>query len=155
MPQAERRSEPASIVTTVRDRLRLALKETDTPYPCRYAFLVHPRRREGEEGFGVITLAGESLPLSVRMLAALEQVPSLIDGLSPVILAPAEPIDWTVPGGPGTTWNEVLPVHRIAVWHGHRRDRAEIQTTGTFLAAGRKGPQLVVFCQSRPEGWPA
>jgi len=155
MAQAERRSDSTGVVATVRDRLRTALKETDTPFPCGYAFLIHPRRRAGEEGFGVITLSGESLPLSVRMLAALEEVPTLIDGVSPIVLAPAEPFDWTAPQEPGTPWSEVLPVHRIAVWHGHRPERLTMQSTGTYLAAGSHGPQLVVFCQTRPQGWPA
>lgn len=155
MAQLERRTDQTGIVTTVRDRLRTALRETETPIPCSYAFLIHPRRRAGEEGFGVITLAGESLPLSVRMLAALETVPSLIDGMSPIVLAPAEPFDWTAPAEPGDSWREVLPVHRIAIWHGYRAERVGIQATGTYLAAGHHGPQLVVFCQSRPEGWPA
>lgn len=155
MAQAERRTDTTGVVTTVRDRLRVALRETTTPFPCSYAFLIHPRRREGEDGFGVITLAGESLPLSVRMLAALERIPSLIDGLSPVTLAPAEPFDWTAPRDPGTSWNEVLPVNRIAVWHGPRSERISTHATGTYLAASHRTPQLVVFCQTRPEGWPA
>ena len=155
MGEERRTRSDEGVVATVRDRLVSALRTATTPFPCGYAFLIHPRRREGEDGFGVITLAGESLPLSVRMLAALERVPSLIDGLSPVTLAPAEPFDWTAPRDPGTSWNEVLPVNRIAVWHGPRTERVSIHATGTYLAASARSPQLVVFCQSRPEGWPA
>lgn len=157
MPESERRSHATGgIVTTVRDRLRTALDSTPARFPCSYAFLIHPRRREGEHGFGVITLAGESLPLSVAMLAALERVQTLLDGLSPVVLGPAEPFDWSAPRQPGTTWNEILPVTRIALWHGESREaNSAMRSTGTFMVAGQQGPQMVVFCASRPEGWPA
>ena len=157
MAESERRSPAAGgIVTTVRDRLHAALEGTPTPFPCSYAFLIHARRREGEHGFGVVTLAGESLPLSVAMLSSLERTASLIDGLSPVVLGPAEPFDWSAPKAAGASWNEILPVTRIALWYGQQRaDVAAQRATGTFLVAGQHGPQLVVFCGTRPEGWPA
>lgn len=143
------------IVTTVRDRLRTALEGTPAPFACNYAFLVHPRRRLGEHGFGVITLAGESLPLSVTMLEALESVPTLVDGLTPVTMGPAEPVDWKAPREVGTSWQEILPVTRVALWYGEHRPGMALRSTGNILVAGQAGPQLVVFCATRPEGWPA
>lgn len=142
-------------VATVRDRLQAVLRDAATPFPCGYALLIHPRRRLGEHGFGVITLAGESLPLSVSLLRALGQVPTLIDGLTPVTLGPAEPMDWTVPG---TTdpWEEVLPVNRIALWPGAPRSLdTALRSFENVLVAGQGGPQLVVLAATRPEGWPA
>jgi hypothetical protein len=90
------------------------------------------------------------------MLSSLERTASLIDGSSPVVLGPAEPFDWSAPKAVGASWNEILPVTRIALWHGQQRaDAATQRSTGTFLIAGQHGPQLVVFCAARPEGWPA
>ena len=155
--QNERRTQTGQgVVPTVRDRLRTALEGTPTPFPCTYAFLIHPRRRLGEHGFGVITLAGESLPLSVEMLATLEGVPSLVEGLTPVTLGPAEPLDWKAPREQGTSWQEILPVTRVALWYGEQRlHRVAMRSTGNILVAGHSGPQVVVFCATRPEGWPA
>ena len=153
----ERRAQTGrGVVISVRDRLRTALEGAPTPIACSYAFLMHPRRRLGEHGFGVITLAGESLPLSVEMLGALERVPSLVDGLTPVTLGPAEPLDWKAPREAGTPWQEILPVTRVALWYGdHRQASRPIRSTGSILVAWQSGPQLVVFCATRPEGWPA
>jgi hypothetical protein len=156
--QNERRTQTGQgVVPTVRDRLRAALEGTPTPFPCSYAFLIHPRRRLGEHGFGVITLAGESLPLSVEMLAAIERVPSLVEGLTPVTLGPAEPLDWKAPREAGTSWQEILPVTRLAMWYGdqQRLPGLAMRSTGNILVAGHTGPQVVVFCATRPEGWPA
>jgi hypothetical protein len=153
----ERRTQAGqSVVTTVRDRLRAVLEGAPVPFGCAYAFLIHPRRRLGEHGFGVITLEGESLPLSVEMLISLERVPSLVDGLTPVTLGPAEPLDWKAPREAGASWQEILPVTRVALWYGdHRQASRPIRATGSILAAGLTGPQLVVLCATRPEGWPA
>jgi hypothetical protein len=156
MGEERRTRSDEGVVATVRDRLLSALRTATTPFPCGYAFLIHPRRREGEDGFGVITLHGESLPLSVAMLRTLQETPSLIDGLSPAVLGPAEPMDIAAAAERGTTWNEVLPVHQIALWPGHHAaEAASARATGSFLVAGHTGPQLVIFCAHRPEGWPA
>src|SRR6187399_2848943 len=94
-------------VPAVSQRLQKLLAEVPTPFPCRYACHIHPRRRQGEKGFGVITLAGESLPLSVDMLASLRQVPTLFEGQAPVVVGPADSEDSVVREG---TWTVPLPV---------------------------------------------
>lgn len=154
----ERRQQVAAggTVTTVRDRLQDLVRDAATPFPCGYAVLIHPRRRLGEHGFGVITSSGESLPLSVAMLAALSQVPALLDGVTPVTLGPAEPLDWTAPERGAFPLPEVLPVSRLALWPGSPRvSGTSMIGLGNVLKADAFGPQLVLLLASRPEGWPA
>lgn len=154
----ERRHQVAAggTVTTVRDRLQDLVRDAATPFPCGYALLIHPRRRLGEHGFGVITLSGESLPLSVPMLVALSQVPALLDGLTPVTLGPAEPLDWTAPAAGSVPLSEVLPVSRLALWHGAPRSPGtSLLGLGNVLSADALGPQLVLLLAARPDGWPA
>lgn len=156
MQQDRRALATPGIVTTVRDRLRAALEATATAFPCAYACMIHPRRRLGEHGFGVITLAGESLPLSVTMLAALSEVPALLDGVTPISLGPAEPLDWTAPAAGSVPLSEVLPVSRLALWHGAPRSPGtSLLGLGNVLSADALGPQLVLLLAARPDGWPA
>ena len=85
-PSPRNRRTPTSegVVVLVRDHLRTVLARTATPFPCRYACLIHPRCRQGERGFGVITLAGESLALTVALLESLRRMPTLLEGTDPV-----------------------------------------------------------------------
>lgn len=155
MRQDRRAVVSGGVVPSVRDRLRAVLGATPTTFPCGYACLIHPRRRLGEHGFGVITLGGESLPLSVAMLAALSHVPALLDGMTPITLGPAEPLDWTVPDRDGLALPEVLPVSRLAFWHGApRAPGTSLLGLGNVLTAEALGPQLVLLLATRPDGWP-
>lgn len=149
---AERRvNSPDGLVLVVRDHLRKRLVITPTPYPCHYACFIHPRRREGERGFGVITLSGESLPLSVTMLESLRRMPTLLDGTASVVVGPVDEEEAVVPARPGEAWQELLPVSRLVVRRGVGGARDD---TGTALTATTEGPQLTLLCAERPVGWP-
>ena len=145
------------LVPMVARRLRRLLAEVPTPFPCRYACLIHPRRRQGEQGFGVITLAGESLPLTVAMLSTLRKVPTLFEGRAPVIVGPAEAADALI-AAPEGAWSVPLPVTRFAMrllpdeepgLPTPARPEADQIVTPT-----PEGPQLTLLCASRPGGWP-
>ena len=57
----------------------------------------------------MITLAGESLPLSVEMLGSLEQVATLFEGRALVEIRPTDPADVMIPSGEGS-WSGPQPV---------------------------------------------
>lgn len=156
-PARDRRSQDG-MVTTVRDHLRNLLNTLSTPFPCRYACFIHPRRRVGEHGFGTITLAGESLPLTVTLLESLRRMPTLLEGTDPVVIGAADEEDALVPGTPRADWQEPLPVTRVMLWHGVEASASPAvlrQRTGVMLTPKATGPQLILLCAERPVGWPA
>ena len=81
-----RASSQDGMVIAVRDHLKNLLASIPTPFPCHFACFIHPRRRTGEHGFGAITLAGESLPLTVILLESLRRMPTLLEGTDPVVI---------------------------------------------------------------------
>jgi hypothetical protein len=146
------------VVVVVRDHLQALLEKISTPFPCRYACFIHPRRRAGEHGFGTITLAGESLPLTVVMLESLRRMPTLLEGTDPVVLGAADEEDALVPGNARGEWVEPLPVNRLMLWHGVEAGagaRTLRNRTGIMLTPKAAGPQLTLLCAERPVGWPA
>ena len=156
----ERRLSSGGFAPAVAHRLRQLLEQLPTPFPCKYACFIHPRRRSGEEGFGVITLAGESLPLSVEMLASLRQVPTLLEGRAPVVVGPADPADVMIPGEMGH-WSGPQPVPRFlmrllpVVDESGQPEGGEANPTDQVMGADNGWPQVTLLCLSRPAGWPA
>lgn len=155
-PSPRNRRTPTSegVVVLVRDHLRTVLARTATPFPCRYACLIHPRCRQGERGFGVITLAGESLALTVALLESLRRMPTLLEGTDPVVLAAADDEDTLVLGPDGP---ETAPVDRIMLWHGvaaGTSPRELRNRTGVTLRPTTAGPRLTLLAAERPVGWP-
>jgi hypothetical protein len=145
------------IVVVVRDHLQNLLGQSKTAFPCRFACLIHPRRRAGEHGFGVITASGESLPLTVTLLESLRRMPTLLEGTDPVVLGAADEEDALVPGNSQEEWQEPLPVNRIMLWHGvaaGTSSSALKNRTGIMLTPKAAGPQLTLLCAERPVGWP-
>jgi hypothetical protein len=145
-------------VPAVSQRLQKLLAEVPTPFPCRYACHIHPRRRLGEQGFGVITLAGESLPLSVSLLADLRQVPTLFEGRAPVVVGPADAEDTIVRAEEGS-WSVQLPVSRFLMRLLPTSDEdadetAETEGTDQLVTPTHDGPEINLLCATKPAGWP-
>ena len=158
-PSYFNRRSPAQdgMVIAVRDHLKTLLANIPTPFPCHFACFIHPRRRAGEHGFGTITLAGESLPLTVTLLESLRRMPTLLEGTDPVVVGAADEEDALVPGSPRAEWHEPLPVTRIMLWHGvdHGGGGSGLKNrTGIMLTPKAAGPQLILLCAERPVGWP-
>ena len=156
----DKRSTEGGYAPAIAHKLRQALEHLPTPFPCKYACFVHPRRRSGEQGFGVITLAGESLPLSVEMLASLRQVPTLLEGRAPVVIGPADPEDVMVPYSEGK-WQGPQPVPRFLmktlpiVEENEWGPGAQTGPTDQIMKADEGFLQMTLLCATRPAGWPA
>jgi hypothetical protein len=156
-PNNRRSGTQDGVVLAVRDHLHALLAKAATPFPCHYACFIHPRRRAGEQGFGVITLAGESLPLTVTLLDALSEVPTLLDGTTVVSLTPADDEDKDAPAEKGEGWREMLPIGRFMLWSARGatdRLHAFFDQRGEVVKAGSEGPQYTLLCADRPDGWP-
>ncbi len=145
------------LAPAVSRRLRRLLAEVPTIFPCLYACLIHPRRRAGEQGFGVITLSGESLPLSVAMLATLRKVPTLLEGRAPVVVGPAEAKDSLIQAADGH-WSVPLPVAQLTMrllpMDDSDEETAEPEGTDQVVTPSNDGPQITLLCATRPGGWP-
>jgi hypothetical protein len=155
----ERRTSEGTYAPAIAHKLRQALDHLPTSFPCTYACFIHPRRRSGEQGFGVITLAGESLPLSVEMLASLRHVPTLLEGRAPVVIGPADPEDvmvtneghWHGPQPVPRFLMKLLPIVEENEWGG----MTPSSPTDQVMRADEGFLQLTLLCASRPAGWPA
>jgi len=156
-PPDRRSASDDNHVPAVSRRLRQLLAEMPTPFPCHYACFIHPRRRQGERGFGVITLAGESLPLTVTMLEGLREVATLFEGRGPVIVGPAQARDTVIPSDDGE-WGVPLPVNRFAMRVLPIEDPDDPTSSEPgdeqTVTPTAEGPQLTLLCAKRPEGWP-
>jgi hypothetical protein len=149
----ERRSESADgSAPAVGQRLRRLLADLPTPFPCGYACFIHARRRQGEHGFGVITLSGESLPLTVAMLQSLRRVPTLFEGRTRVVIGPGDQEESLIPAAHGASWAVPLPVARLSMRMGI--DDAPGWGPEEVLTPTADGPQLTLLCAGRPAGWP-
>lgn len=158
-PNPDRRSAlPTGLAHATSRRLQRLLADVPTPFTCKYACMIHPRRRVGEHGFGVITLSGESLPLTVEMLASLRHVRTLYEGRAPVVVGPAQMTDSVIPSDDGE-WAVPLPVARLAM-RMLPEEPPDDQTgslggTEQIVTPSAEGPQLTLLCAQRPAGWPA
>jgi hypothetical protein len=159
LPPFERREpSPDGLVLAVRSHLNALLTGSKPPFTCRYACFIHPRRRRGERGFGVVTVGGESLPLTVTMLESLQKVPTLLEGLHRAMLGPMDREDAVTPADLPARFSEILPVNKLMLWQGVGPDEDHpdfLRHTGVTLTPTAAGPQLTLLCADRPEGWPA
>jgi hypothetical protein len=150
----DRRSESTDgSAPAVGSRLRRLLADLPTPFPCDYACFIHARRRQGEHGFGVITVTGESLPLTVAMLRSLRRVPTLFEGRTRVVIGPGDQEESMIPAPDGAGWGVQLPVAHLSMRMGI--EDAPGWGPEQVLTPTAEGPQLTLLCEGRPAGWPA
>jgi hypothetical protein len=156
---------PDGLVSQVREQLGVMLREAwAAGVPCRYGAFIHPRRRFGEDGFGVITLRGESLLLTRELLSALASLPAWLPKGRPVTVGP-DPADTGLEPAPGEgnaaaagTWTAAPAVRRIRV---DARDAGAPlgETSDTEPVPGLVDSEserraVTVLTETRPSGWP-
>ena len=158
------------LVHAVRGMLDAAVAQARAAtLPWNYAALLHARRRLGERGFGVITLRGESLPLTRGLLAGLEAGPIWVPGAGFV----------AVEGATTTDQGEESPIEQLVLQAAdpHPMPPGLAQTLAASEAASREpgtAPEeppalelpatlhaatvtrtLILLSEARPRGWPA
>ena len=78
---------PYHTIAFSQQKLRAALRRAAGQDPAfTYGFVVHSRRQSEQPTLGLITLQGESLPLSERLLAALDGAPLWLFGHARITL---------------------------------------------------------------------
>jgi hypothetical protein len=154
---------PDGLVTQVREQLGVSLREAwAAGVPCRYAVFIHPRRRFGEDGFGIITLRGESLLLTRDLLMNLVDVPAWLPKGRPVAVIPdqseAAPEPTAQQGGSpaGGTWTAAPAVRRIRVEARQAGDdtRDEGEPAPGLMDSETERRAVAILTASRPVGWP-
>lgn len=167
----ERRSAGSDgLVHAVRGILDAAVAQARAAtLPWNYAALLHARRRLGERGFGVITLRGESLPLTRALLTGLAAGPIWVPTAGFV----------AVEGATTTDEGEDSPIEQLVLRaaDSHPMPPALAQALAASDAAGRDpgsereepglldlpatlhaatvNRTLVLLSEARPRGWPA
>jgi hypothetical protein len=158
------------LVHAVRGMLDAAVAQARAAtLPWNYAALLHARRRLGERGFGVITLRGESLPLTPALLAGLEAgpiwVPSAgfvaVEGATTTDQGDESPIEQLVlraadphPMPPGLA--QTLAASEAASREpGVAHEEPPPLDLPATLHAATVTRTLILLSEARPRGWPA
>jgi hypothetical protein len=167
----ERRSVgPDGVVHAVRGMLDAAVAQARAAtLPWNYAALLHPRRRLAERGFGVITLRGESLPLTAALLGGLAAGPIWVPAAGFVLVEAAtttgEAIDSPVeqlvlraaPDGapipPGLA-RALAASEAAARENGTPPDEPPRLELPATLRAATATRTLILLAEARPRGWP-
>ncbi len=85
---------PYHTIAFSQQKLRAALRRTAGQEPgFGYGFVVHSRRQGERPTLGLITLHGESLALSERLLKAAGNVPLWLFGHARITLGAGQPVD--------------------------------------------------------------
>lgn len=158
------------LVHAVRAMLDAAVAQAQAAtLPWNYAALLHPRRRVGERGFGVITLRGESLPLTPALLSGLSAGPIWVPAVGFVLVEAAttaggeeSPVEQLVlraaehgaPIPPGLA--QALAASEAATReNGAPPDEPPPLTLPATLHAATAVRTLILLAKVRPRGWPA
>ncbi|HEY8106541.1 MAG TPA: hypothetical protein VIE46_10555 [Gemmatimonadales bacterium] len=159
------------LVHAVRGMLEAAVAQAQAAtLPWTYAALLHPRRRVGERGFGVITLRGESLPLTPALLSGLSAGPIWVPAVGFVLVEAGlsageggeSPVEHLVlraaedgaPIPPGLA--QALAASEAATReNGAPPDEPPPLTLPATLDAATAVRTLILLAKARPRGWPA
>jgi hypothetical protein len=161
---------PDGLVHAVRGMLDAAVAQARAAsLPWNYAALLHARRRLGERGFGVITLRGESLPLTRALLGGLAAGPIWVPGAGFVAVEGAtttdegeeSPIDQLVLSAadalpmPPALAQALAASEAASREPGADRDEPPVLELPATLHAATATRTLILLSEARPQGWPA
>ncbi len=147
-----------NIVETVQEKLRQVIASAASEgHEYRFGFLLHRREDFGQMQFGLITLGGESLPLTHRMLNALHDVVCWVYGEVPANLETSDKDRHAVhvddEGRPVDALARTLTV-TLLTEEGKAPDSfALCPSQGTLTPDGLTEP-LLLLTATRPHGWP-
>ncbi|HTK41122.1 MAG TPA: hypothetical protein VL287_05975 [Gemmatimonadales bacterium] len=166
----ERRSVgPDGIVHAVRGLLEAAVQQARAAsLPWNYAALLHARRRMGEKGFGVITMRGESLPLTRALVNGLEAVPIwlpatgfvAVEGATTTDESDDAPVDQLVLRAADPMPMPPQIAQALAASEAASREpgadpnEPPILELPTVLHSATVTRTLVLLSEARPHGWP-
>jgi hypothetical protein len=147
-----------NIVETVQEKLRQVMAGAASEgQEYGYGFLLHRREDFGQLQFGLITLGGESMPLTHRLLNALQGVACWVYGEVPAGIETADRDRHAVhvddEGHPTDAMARTLMVTLLTPDGSHPDDLAVCPAQGTMTPVTLTEP-LLLLTATRPVGWP-
>ncbi len=147
---------PYHTIAFSQQKLRAALRRSagqDPPF--NYGFVVHSRRHNERPTLGLITLQGESLALSERLLKSLEGLPLWLFGHARITLNPGAVI---VGAGGGKAPAAELPLAsllmHIATFDTTTGVTQHLVQVEAVVKAETLVQPLLVLAHGRPPAWP-
>ena len=146
---------PYHTIAFSQQKLRAALRRTAGQDPAfGYGFVVHSRRHNDRPTLGLITLQGESLALSERLLKAVDGVPLWLFGHARITFTPgtvAEPGE----GRPRMADRPLASlVMQIATFDTSAGVTQHLVQVEALVKAETLVQPLLVLTHERPAAWP-
>jgi len=147
---------PYHTIAFSQQKLRAAIRRAAGQDPAfGYGFVVHSRRYSARPTLGLITLNGESLELSERLLKSLEGSPLWLFGHARITLAAGTT---TEGAGTGEGEGEVTPLSsllmHIATFDASSGVTQHLVQVEAQVRAETLVQPLLVLTHARPEAWP-
>ena len=147
---------PYHTIAFSQQKLRAALRRSAGQEPAfAYGFVVHTRRQNDRPMLGLITLQGESLPLSERLLKAVDGVPLWLFGHARISLTAGSVVE----GSKGSKVAEAdrplaSLVMQIATFDTAAGITQNLVQVEALVKAETLVQPLLVLTHERPAAWP-
>jgi hypothetical protein len=145
---------PFHTVAFAQQKLRSAVRRASSQHQnLRYGFVIHARRRGARNALGVITLSGESLALTPRLLEGLDGRSLRLFGTAPIQLSAGTTIgsDLELRAKADLALASVM-MHVDGVSDAAAQGHV-VEVEAAVMADALAQP-LVVLMPERPESWP-
>jgi hypothetical protein len=148
---------PYHTIAFSQQKLRAALRRASGQEPAfNYGFVVHSRRHNERPTLGLITLHGESLPLSERLLKSVDDVALWLFGHARINLGAGNTVD-IAEGSKAQRADRPLAslVMQIATFDTSPGVTQHLVQVEALVKAETLVQPLLVLTQERPGAWPA
>jgi len=148
---------PFRTISLGQQRLRATITRTpESTARFGYGVLLHVRKERTRITLGLITLAGESLPLTPRLLASITDVTLLLAGQTRVTLGLLDPGQLAEPDrGIDTLLMQVIPeAIESSSTDGNSESGEVLAGVEALVCAQTLLQPIVLLLPSRPRGWP-
>jgi hypothetical protein len=146
---------PYHTIAFSQQKLRAALRRTAGQEPgFAYGFVVHSRRQNDRPSLGLITLQGESLALSERLLKAVDGVPLWLFGHARITFTAGsviEPAQGKTPQADRPLSSLVMQIATFDTSAGITQNLVQVEA---LVKAETLVQPLLVLTQERPGPWP-
>ena len=146
---------PYHTIAFSQQKLRAALRRTAGQDPAfGYGFVVHSRRHNDRPTLGLITLQGESLALSERLLKAVDGVPLWLFGHARITFTPgtvAAPVEGKAKQADRPLASLVMQIATFDTSAGVTQHLVQVEA---LVKAETLVQPLLVLTHERPGAWP-
>jgi hypothetical protein len=147
---------PYHTIAFSQQKLRAALRRTAGQEPgFAYGFVVHSRRHNERPTLGVITLQGESLPLTEQLLKGLDGMALWLFGHARITFGAGEPATASETDVPGTVLRPLQSlVMHISTFDTSAGVTQHLVQVEALVKAETLVQPLLVLAHERPGAWP-